>query len=102
MGFEIGHSVIRVYPKIGEDNVIAEGEITSIHEDSYGDTLVTVMYNDGAVKVYEYWAMANNPRIIVHDARTDIAENESLKFWISNLDKAEEALNVLKTEYLEA
>ena len=90
MSFEIGH------------NVIAEGEITSIHEDSYGDTLVTVMYNDGAVKVYEYWAMANNPRIIVHDARTDIAENESLKYWISNLDKAEEALNVLKTEYLEA
>jgi len=102
MGFEIGHSVIRVYPKIGEDNVIAEGEITSIHEDSYGDTLVTVMYDDGTVKVYEYWAMANNPRIIVHDARTDIAENESLKFWLSNLDKAEEALGVLKTEYLEA
>ena len=102
MGFEIGHSVIRVYPKIGEENNIVEGEITSISENADGETDVTVMYNDGAVKVYEFWAMANNPRIIVHDARTDIAENESLKFWLSNLDKAEEALGVLKTEYLEA
>jgi|TARA_B100000035_G_scaffold264065_1_gene235990 hypothetical protein len=100
--FEIGHSVIRVYPKIGEENNIVEGEITSISENADGETDVTVMYNDGAVKVYEFWAMANNPRIIVHDARTDIAENESLKFWLNNLDKAEEALGVLQREYLEA
>ena len=100
--FEIGHSVIRVYPKIGEENNIVEGEITSISENADGETDVTVMYNDGAVKVYEFWAMANNPRIIVHDARTDIAENESLKFWLGNLDKAEEALGVLQREYLEA
>ena len=44
--------------------------------------------------------MAENPRIIVHDARTDIAENQSLKFWLNNLEKAEESLDVLKTEYL--
>ena len=100
--FEIGHSVIRVYPKTGEENNIVEGEITSISENADGETDVTVMYNDGAVKVYEFWAMANNPRIIVHDARTDIAENESLKFWLGNLDKAEEALGVLQREYLEA
>ena len=60
------------------------------------------MYNDGAVKVYEFWAMAENPRIIVHDARTDIAENQSLTFWLNNLEKAEESLDVLKTEYLGA
>jgi hypothetical protein len=36
----------------------------------------------------------------VHDARTDIAENESLKFWLNNLDKVEERLGVLKTDYL--
>ena len=46
--------------------------------------------------------MAENPRIIVHDARTDIAENQSLKFWLNNLEKAEESLDVLKTQYLGA
>lgn len=98
--FEVGLSVIRVYPKVGEESYIAEGEITSIHDDADGETLITVMYNDGAVKVYEFDAFANNPRIIVHDARTDIAENESLKFWLNNLDKVEERLGVLKTDYL--
>ena len=45
--FEVGHSVIRVYPKIDEENYIVEGEITSISENADGETDVTVMYNDG-------------------------------------------------------
>ena len=28
------------------------GEVTSLHTDADGDELVTVMYEDGAVKVY--------------------------------------------------
>lgn len=45
-------------------DVSALGEITSIHEDADGETLVTVTYDDGAVKVYTENAM-NNARMIV-------------------------------------
>ena len=50
--FEVGMGVIRNYVNLGADNYIAKGEITSIHDDADGETLVTVMYDDGAVKVY--------------------------------------------------
>ena len=33
-------------------NYTAVGEITSIHDDADGETLITVMYDDGAMKVY--------------------------------------------------
>jgi len=45
--FEIGMGVIRQY--VG---YVAKGEITSIHDDSDGETLITIMYDDGAVKTY--------------------------------------------------
>jgi hypothetical protein len=57
--FEVGMEVVRVYPQLGKDNYIAEGEITSVHEDADDVTLVTVMYNDGATKVYTEDAMKN-------------------------------------------
>ena len=62
--YEVGMGVIREYVNIGADNYVAMGEISSIHEDADGETLVTVMYNDGAVKVYTENAM-NNARMIV-------------------------------------
>ena len=64
MMYEVGMGVIREYVNIGADNYVAMGEISSIHEDADGETLVTVMYNDGAVKVYTENAM-NNARMIV-------------------------------------
>ena len=57
--FEVGMEVVRVYPQLGKDNYIAEGEITSVHEDADDVTLVSVMYNDGATKVYTEDAMKN-------------------------------------------
>tara|TARA_B110000858_G_scaffold194538_1_gene249121 strand:+ start:3279 stop:3539 length:261 start_codon:yes stop_codon:yes gene_type:complete len=57
--FEVGMEVVRVYPQLGKDNYIAEGEITSVHEDADDVTLVSVMYNDGAMKVYTEDAMKN-------------------------------------------
>lgn len=45
--FEVGMGIIRQY----RDHT-ALGEITSIHDDADGETLITVMYDDGAVKTY--------------------------------------------------
>jgi len=45
--FEVGMGIIRQY-----SDYTAKGEITSIHDDAEGETLVTVMYDDGAVKTY--------------------------------------------------
>ena len=59
--FERGMGVIRQYGV----EVSQCGEITSVHEDADGETLVTVMYDDGAVKVYTENALINNRRIIV-------------------------------------
>jgi hypothetical protein len=57
--YEVGMGVIRKYR-----DYVAMGEIANIHEDADGETLVTVNYEDGAVKVYTENAM-NNRRIIV-------------------------------------
>ena len=62
--YEVGMGVIREYVNIGADNYLAKGEIVSVHEDADGETLVTVMYDDGAVKVYTENAMKNK-RIVV-------------------------------------
>ena len=64
MMYEVGMGVIREYVNIGADNYLAKGEIVSVHEDADGETLVTVMYDDGAVKVYTENAMKNK-RIVV-------------------------------------
>ena len=45
--FEVGMGFIRRYA-----NYTAVGEITSIHDDADGETLITVMYDDGATKIY--------------------------------------------------
>jgi len=45
--FEVGMGIIRQYAKH-----TAEGEITSIHDDEDGVTLISVLYTDGAVKIY--------------------------------------------------
>jgi hypothetical protein len=45
--FEVGMEFIRNY-----GTSFAEGVISSIHEDGDNETLITVMFNDGAVKVY--------------------------------------------------
>ena len=45
--FEVGMGIIRQY-----SDYTAKGEITSVHDDANGETLVTVMYDDGAVKTY--------------------------------------------------
>ncbi len=89
--FEVGMEVVRVY-----SDYVAEGEITSIHNDSYGDTLVTVMYNDGAVKVYTEEAIKANlgkRMYVTYGEAGRIALNEEL-------DIAAQRLEVLKTEYL--
>ncbi len=89
--FEVGMEVVRVYR-----DYVAEGEITSIHNDSYGDTLVTVMYNDGAVKVYTEEAIKANlgkRMYVTYGEAGRIALNEEL-------DIAAQRLEVLKTEYL--
>lgn len=57
--YEVGMGVIRKYR-----DYVAMGEIVNIHEDADGETLVTVNYEDGAVKVYTENAM-DNPRVIV-------------------------------------
>ena len=63
--FEVGMGVIRTYVNLGAENYIAKGEITSVHEDADGETLVTVMYDDGAVKTYVEKVLIDNPRMIV-------------------------------------
>lgn len=63
--FEIGMGVIRKYVNLGAENYIAKGEITNIEEDADGETLVTVMYDDGAVKTYVENVLIDNPRMIV-------------------------------------
>ena len=45
--FEVGMGIIRQY-----GDYTAKGEITSVHDDADGETLITVMYDDGAVKTY--------------------------------------------------
>ena len=45
--FEVGMGFIRRYA-----NYTAVGEITSIHDDADGETLITVMYDDGSMKIY--------------------------------------------------
>ena len=45
---------------------IGIGEISSIHDDADGETLITVTYDDGAVKVYtENCVMKNLGRRII-------------------------------------
>ena len=60
--FETGMGVIRRYA-----NYTAVGEITSIHEDADENVLITVMYDDGAMKTYTEECMMHNlgRRIIV-------------------------------------
>jgi len=53
--FEVGMGIIRQYA-----NYIAKGEITSIHDDEDGVTLISVMYNDGAVKTYSEDCIVQN------------------------------------------
>ena len=62
--YQVGNGIIREYVNLGSDNYLAIGEVVSIHEDADGETLVTVTYDDGAVKVYTENAM-NNARMIV-------------------------------------
>ena len=64
MMYEVGMGVLREYVNSVADNYLAKGEIVSVHEDADGETLVTVMYDDGAVKVYTENAMKNK-RIVV-------------------------------------
>ena len=45
--FEVGMGFIRKYA-----TEVAVGEITSIHQDADGETLIDVMFEDGATKVY--------------------------------------------------
>ena len=60
--FEVGMGFIRRYA-----NYTAVGEITSIHEDADETVLITVMYDDGAMKTYTEQCMMHNlgRRIIV-------------------------------------
>lgn len=53
--FEVGMGIIRQYA-----NYIAKGAITSIHDDEDGVTLISVMYNDGAVKTYSEDCIVQN------------------------------------------
>ena len=62
--YKVGNGVIREYVKLGADNYLAIGEVVSIHEDAHGETLYTIMFEDGATKVYTENVM-NNPRVIV-------------------------------------
>jgi len=60
--FEVGMGVVRPYAS----GRIGIGEISSIHNDADGETLITVMYDDGAVKVYtENCVMKNLGRRII-------------------------------------
>ena len=64
MMYEVGMGVLREYVNIGADNYLAKGEIVSVHEDADGETLYTIMFDDGATKVYTENVM-DNPRVIV-------------------------------------
>ena len=89
--FERGMEVIRVY-----QDYIAEGEITSISDDADGVTLITVMYKDGAVKVYTEDAMENMLGRFMYVTYGEAGRNALMK----ELDIYEERINVLKTDYL--
>jgi hypothetical protein len=41
-------------------NYTAVGEIVSIHDDADGETLITVMYDDGSMKIYTEDCVWNN------------------------------------------
>lgn len=62
--YQVGNGIIREYVNLGSDNYLAIGEVVSIHEDADGETLYTIMFEDGATKVYTENVM-NNPRVIV-------------------------------------
>jgi len=62
--YQVGNGIIREYVNLGSDNYLAIGEVVSIHEDADGETLYTIMFDDGATKVYTENVM-NNPRVIV-------------------------------------
>jgi len=62
--YQVGNGIIREYVNLGSDNYLAKGEVVSIHEDADGETLYTIMFDDGATKVYTENVM-NNPRVIV-------------------------------------
>jgi len=64
MMYEVGNGVIREYVNLGGNNYLATGEVVSIHEDADGETLYTIMFDDGATKVYTKNVM-DNPRVIV-------------------------------------
>jgi len=89
--FERGMEVIRVY-----SDYIAEGEITGISEDADGETLITVLYNDGAVKVYTEGAMKNMLGRRMYVTHGEAGRNALME----ELNIYEERLNVLKTDYL--
>ncbi len=89
--FERGMEVIRVY-----NDYVAEGEITSISDDADGVTLITVMYKDGAVKVYTEDAMKNMLGRFMYVTHGEAGRNALME----ELDIYEERLNVLKTDYL--
>jgi hypothetical protein len=89
--FERGMEVIRVY-----NDYVAEGEITSISDDADGVTLITVMYKDGAVKVYTEGAMENMLGRFMYVTHGEAGRNALME----ELDIYEERLNVLKTDYL--
>tara|TARA_R100000541_G_scaffold3138_3_gene10341 strand:- start:711 stop:914 length:204 start_codon:yes stop_codon:yes gene_type:complete len=61
--FDVGMGVVRPYAS----GRIGIGEISSIQHDADGENLITVMYNDGKVKVYTENAIMKNlgRRIIV-------------------------------------
>ena len=62
--YQVGNGIIREYVNLGSDNYLAKGEVVSIHEDADGDSLYTIMFEDGATKVYTKNVM-DNPRVIV-------------------------------------
>lgn len=64
MMYEVGNGVIREYVNLGGNNYLAKGEVVNIHEDADGETLYTIMFDDGATKVYTKNVM-DNPRVIV-------------------------------------
>jgi hypothetical protein len=64
MMYDVGNGIIQEYIHLGGNNYLAKGEIVSIHEDEYGDTLYTIMFEDGATKVYTKNVM-DNPRVLV-------------------------------------
>ena len=62
MDITVGMGFIRRY-----SDYTAKGEITSIHTDANDETLIAVMYDDGAMKVYTEQCVKSNlgRRIIV-------------------------------------